>query len=214
MSLRWLRLSSTSDPIDCGLLHFYTSLTSRTFDLAELIQSLHQADGRMRLLHLILATCPLVSFTTAGIVPYAAPDPSLQERKDGGCPAIWTQVKSDLNDLFMTGNQCNDLARAAIRAVFHDCGSWDTSQGLTGGCDGSLILGTTPDVELSRAENRGLQAIAGILKGLAGKYSTSVSDMIVFAGSRFCPGSPYHLSFPLLTSWPPRVLLVTAFSHS
>jgi phage shock protein PspC (stress-responsive transcriptional regulator) len=125
----------------------------------------------------------------ASIVPYGAAHPALQEREDGACPAVWTHVKADLNNLFMTGNQCNDLARAAIRAIFHDCGSWDTSQGLTGGCDGSLILGVTPDVELARAENRGLQPIAGIIGGLAGKYGTSVSDMIIFAASSF-PSSP------------------------
>ncbi|RKU42576.1 hypothetical protein DL546_002863 [Coniochaeta pulveracea] len=153
----------------------------------------------MHLSHLTLVTCLLVPFTVASIVPYAAEDPPVPTKRNGECPAVWTQVKSDLNNLFMAGDQCNDLARGAIRAVFHDCGSWDTSQGLSGGCDGSLILGTTPDVELSRAENRGLQAIAGVLRGLAGKYSTSVADMIVFAGIdaavALCPGGPHVPTF-------------------
>jgi hypothetical protein len=53
----------------------------------------------------------------------------------------------------MTGNQCNDLALAAIRAVFHDCGYWETTQGLTSGCDGSVVVDVTPDVKLGRVEN-------------------------------------------------------------
>jgi hypothetical protein len=87
----------------------------------------------------------------------------------------------------MVGNQCNDLARAAIRAIFHDCGSWDTSQGLSGGCDGSLVLGVTPDVELNRDENRGLATVAAYLKDAASRFGVSVADMTVFAGSELAP---------------------------
>lgn len=101
----------------------------------------------------------------------------------GKCPDVWGRVNADLNPLFMVGNQCNDLARAAIRAIFHDCGTWDTTQGFSGGCDGSLILGVNPDIELNRAENRGLQTISKALKDLAAKHGVSVADMIVFAGS-------------------------------
>lgn len=108
----------------------------------------------------------------------------LGTRGGAKCPAVWKQVNTELNSLFMSGSQCNDLARASIRAIFHDCGSWDTSQGLNGGCDGSLIVGVNPDVELNRNENRGLQKIAGVLKDLATKYNTTVADMIVFAGSK------------------------------
>jgi hypothetical protein len=115
----------------------------------------------------------------------------------GNCPAVWKSVKAELNGLFMTGNQCNDLARAAIRAIFHDCGSWDTSQGFTGGCDGSLILASDANGrELDRGENRGLATIAGKIQALATKYGTTVADMIVFAGSKFHVSSPsrHHLS--------------------
>jgi hypothetical protein len=93
----------------------------------------------------------------------------------------------------MSGNQCNDLARAAIRAAFHDCGTWDSTQGFHGGCDGSLFVGVTPDVELNRTINLGLQRIAPVLTGLASKYGTSVADMIVFAANAatvLCPGGP------------------------
>jgi hypothetical protein len=125
----------------------------------------------------------LLSFGNAVAVDARDELPALDARGGGNCPSVWTQVKGELNTLFMSGSQCNDLARAAIRAIFHDCGSWDTTQKFTGGCDGSLIVGTTPDVELDRGENRGLQTIAGVLKDLATKYKTSVADMIVFAGS-------------------------------
>lgn len=47
-------------------------------------------------------------------------------RKDGGssgsCPAVWTQISKDLTAKFLSDGQCNPDARAAIRAVFHDCG--------------------------------------------------------------------------------------------
>jgi len=138
----------------------------------------------MHLSHVLLAIASLVSHICARKLPYAAVDvPFLGTRKDSKCPSVWTQVKAELNTLFMTGDQCNDLARAAIRAVFHDCGSWDTTQGLTGGCDGSLVVGVTPNVELDRTENRGLQTIAAKIKDLSTKYGTSVADMVVFAGS-------------------------------
>jgi len=45
----------------------------------------------------------------------------LVERDGGGgkCPAIWTTVSSDLTAMFLTNGQCNDDARAALRANFH-----------------------------------------------------------------------------------------------
>nr|AUS45858.1 putative generic peroxidase [Coniochaeta hoffmannii] len=151
----------------------------------------------MHLSHVLLAIASLVSHICARKLPYAAVDvPFLGTRKDSKCPSVWTQVKAELNTLFMTGDQCNDLARAAIRAVFHDCGSWDTTQGLTGGCDGSLVVGVTPNVELDRTENRGLQTIAAKIKDLSTKYGTSVADMVVFAGTIcLCPGGPRVKTF-------------------
>ncbi|KAL8412981.1 hypothetical protein RB596_009510 [Gaeumannomyces avenae] len=116
----------------------------------------------------------------------------------GKCPEVWGAVKAELNQKFMTGTECNGLARAAIRAIFHDCGSWDQSQGLVGGCDGSLVTGVTPDVELDRPENRGLQTIAAYLKDAATRHGTSVADMIVFAGNAatvLCPGGPRVKTF-------------------
>ncbi|KAF6802935.1 versatile peroxidase VPL1 [Colletotrichum sojae] len=149
----------------------------------------------------------LFALSNAAVLPSAEDFSSLEIRKGGGgddksgssasgsgkCPDVWSRVNADLNPLFMAGNQCNDLARAAIRAIFHDCGSWDTSQGFSGGCDGSLVLGVNPDIELNRAENRGLQAVAKVFKDLAAKHNVPVADVIVFAGNAaifLCPGGP------------------------
>ena len=46
---------------------------------------------------------------------------SPQRRSVTQCPAVWHQISSDLSALFLSGGQCNDDARAAIRAAFHDC---------------------------------------------------------------------------------------------
>ncbi|KAH8674160.1 versatile peroxidase VPL1 [Xylariales sp. PMI_506] len=120
-------------------------------------------------------------------------------RDGGACPAVWKQVKAELNTKFMDGKKCNALARAAIRAIFHDCGSWDTTQGLTGGCDGSLIVGSdAKGRELDRSENRGLSGIAGVLQDIATRYNVSVADTIVFAGNAaivLCPGGPKVKTF-------------------
>ncbi|KAH9214834.1 heme peroxidase [Leptodontidium sp. 2 PMI_412] len=70
--------------------------------------------------------------------------PALAVRKDGGggsCPAVWTTIATQLKGMYLgSDGQCNDDARAAIRLAFHDCGTWDSSQGTTGGCDGSLLI--------------------------------------------------------------------------
>ncbi|RDW85884.1 hypothetical protein BP5796_04209 [Coleophoma crateriformis] len=112
-------------------------------------------------------------------------------RSGGACPAVWTQVSQDLTQMFLQADgQCNDDARSAIRAVFHDCGTWSSSQGLTGGCDGSVFLS---DVENARPENRGLQSISAKLKGLAAQRGVGVADMIAFAGAHAtlsCPLGP------------------------
>ncbi|KAF2996794.1 hypothetical protein E8E13_000467 [Curvularia kusanoi] len=123
---------------------------------------------------------------------------SIFARKDGGssgsgssgsCPAVWNQISGELTAKFLSNGQCTPAARAAIRAVFHDCGAWNTAQGAQGGCDGSLVLSD----EVNRAENNGLQEIGAYLKGLAKSYKVGVADMIVFAGSHAvvtCPGGP------------------------
>ncbi|KDN61271.1 putative versatile peroxidase VPL1 [Colletotrichum sublineola] len=150
----------------------------------------------------------LLAFSNAAVLPQAE-EASLLAARGGGSGSssgnschVWAKVNAELNSAFMVGKQCNGMARAAIRAIFHDCGSWDTTQGFTGGCDGSLVLGTTyngqQDVELNRDENRGLQKIASVLQDMATRYAVSVADMIVFAGNAaifLCPGGPRVKTF-------------------
>jgi hypothetical protein len=141
------------------------------------------------------------------------PAPMIEER--AACPAIWTTIVGDLTKMFLdtsvSPSQCNDDARAAIRvctfpfpytknhsqltdqAAFHDCGTWDTTQGSTGGCDGSLILAKEA---YERPENNGLQDISDKLLALQKKYASngvSVADVIQVASSVAivaCPGGP------------------------
>jgi hypothetical protein len=44
---------------------------------------------------------------------------SLNRNPRGQCPPVWSQISKDLTAMFVSGGQCNDDARAAIRAVFH-----------------------------------------------------------------------------------------------
>ena len=103
--------------------------------------------------------------------------PSLTRRNttatSGGCPAVWTDFSSELTGLFLSDGQCNDNARAAIRAVFHDCFP-------QGGCDGSLAF---PE-ELARSDNSPMTSTVNALKALADKYSVGVADMLMFAGCK------------------------------
>jgi L-ascorbate peroxidase len=41
---------------------------------------------------------------------------------NGKCPIVWAQISKDLTKAFLQDGQCNPLARAAIREIFHDCG--------------------------------------------------------------------------------------------
>ncbi|RDW66615.1 hypothetical protein BP5796_09364 [Coleophoma crateriformis] len=116
---------------------------------------------------------------------------SVMSRAGGACPAVWTQVSQDLTKMFVQADkQCNDDARAAIRAVFHDCATWAKAQGNTGGCDGSLFLSAE---ENARTGNRGLQSISTKLTDLAQQRGVGVADMIAFAGAHAtvsCPLGP------------------------
>jgi hypothetical protein len=75
--------------------------------------------------------------------------------------------------MFLSGGQCNDDARAAIRAVFHDCFP-------SGGCDGSLAL----PAELSRTENTPMAGTINKLSALAKQNGVGIADMIAFAGCK------------------------------
>jgi hypothetical protein len=89
---------------------------------------------------------------------------------DGSCPAVWTQVSSELSALF---SGCNDMARAAIRAVFHDCFPQP-------GCDGSLAV---PE-ELSRPINAPLVPLVMALKAMAAQNKVGIADLLMFAGCK------------------------------
>lgn len=141
----------------------------------------------------------MMKYISALVVAYAAvkADASIMARASaaaaagGGCPAVWTQVSQDLTKLFVGADgQCTDDARAAVRSVFHDCGTWNKAQGNTGGCDGSLFLSAE---ENARTENRGLQQISTTLQGIANQRKVGVADIIAFAGAHAtvsCPLGP------------------------
>jgi Peroxidase len=119
------------------------------------------------------APVPSVKPITGGGLPTTgggqAPGPAT-----GGCPAVWTQISKDLTAIFLAGGQCTDDARAAIRAVFHDCFPGD-------GCDGSLAL----PAELSRPENTPMTSTINKLSALAKQRGVGIADMISFAGCKF-----------------------------
>jgi len=98
----------------------------------------------------------------------------------GNCPAVWQTIGQDLVPMMLDTNMCNDFARGAIRAAFHDCGTWDKAQGDTGGCDGSLFLAQ----EYTNEENRGLADTVPRIGALAQKYNVGVADMFQFAGGK------------------------------
>ncbi|KAF2435875.1 heme peroxidase [Tothia fuscella] len=108
----------------------------------------------------------------------------------GKCPAVWTEVSKELSKQFMESGQCNDLARGAIRAAFHDCGAWEMGLGKTAGCDGSLILAKE---EITRQENSGLVDIIPKLAAIGKKFDVGMADFIQFAGAsavKICPLGP------------------------
>lgn len=113
----------------------------------------------------------------------------------GNCPAIWTTITADLTAIFLdqSTGECTDAARSAIRAAFHDAGTFSRNlpsvAPASGGADGSLILAQ----EYNRRENRGLENISTKLLALALERNVGVADMIQFAGAHAivtCPNGP------------------------
>lgn len=97
------------------------------------------------------------------------------------CPAVWSTISSELTPLFLTSGQCNNLARQAVRAAFHDC--------FNNGCDGSLILAG----ECSRPEDAGMADICSELPKIKAGHGVGMADLIQFAGAhaiRTCPRGP------------------------
>jgi hypothetical protein len=92
---------------------------------------------------------------------------------NGACPAVWTSISQQLSGLFAG---CNDMARAAIRAVFHDCFP-------SPGCDGSLAI----QAELSRPINSPLVPLVDALKVMAAANKVGIADLLMFAGCKSGP---------------------------
>lgn len=155
----------------------------------------------------------LVGLSCVGATPYARSVSA--SPRDGTCPAIWTQISSQLTSEFRgTDGQCTDLARAAIRFAFHDSGV-SRSRCPIGGyllmlvfrrllfhttklCPSIWWRGWFSALEFYRdlrSENVPLQAYHDWLSGFYNKYlnQTSAADLIQFAASHAivtCPGGP------------------------
>jgi manganese peroxidase len=113
------------------------------------------------------------------------------------CPAVWSTISSDLTTSFVSGGQCTDMARAAIRYAFHDAATFSTKlpyvAPASGGADGSLLLNGE---EIGRAENSGLQNYHNFITGKFAQYKSQgvgAADLIQFASNHAivsCPGGP------------------------
>jgi len=107
---------------------------------------------------------------------------------------VWYDIADQLYDLMSNDDgTCNDFARAAIRMVFHDSGTWASSlaaEGMDyGGSDGSLFL----FAEYQRPENDGLEDAVNQIGELAASNGVGVADMFIFAGATgvvTCPLGP------------------------
>jgi manganese peroxidase len=115
----------------------------------------------------------------------------------GECPGVWRTISKDLTSSFVSGGECTDLARAAIRYAFHDAGTFSrklpTVPPASGGADGSLLLNGG---EIGRQENRGLEEYHGFVTGKFAQYKSQgvgAADLIQFAANHAvvsCPGGP------------------------
>ncbi|KAF2203670.1 heme peroxidase [Delitschia confertaspora ATCC 74209] len=137
-------------------------------------------------MHLLIPLVPVLLLTTTAhsfhissiLSSLSSP---LSRRQSSSCPQVWTNISKSLTNEFLSNGQCNDAARAAIRAAFHDC--------FNGACDGSLILAN----ECSNSENRGLSGICGTLGSMAEINNVGVADLIQFAAAhaiKTCPQGP------------------------
>lgn len=132
--------------------------------------------------------------TWQGVLP---PKDSAACRADTCC--IWAYIAQAMAAMFQGGaGRCNGFARASVRVAFHDAAGWSKSTG-GGGADGSIVLS---EVELSRPENRGLQEIAGVIRGLYAEYrpfaAITYADLIQMASTVAtvtCPLGPRVRSF-------------------
>lgn len=90
------------------------SSSTRRFSLAQRCQFLHLISTMSTM---SLRSLALVGLSCVGATPYT-------RSISATCPAIWTQISSELTPVFRGfDGQCTDLARAAIRFAFHDAGT-------------------------------------------------------------------------------------------
>lgn len=119
-------------------------------------------------------------------------------KKDPCC--IWYAVSETLTKNFKGhGGRCNDNARAAVRAGFHDAGTWSKSNKAAGkdfgGADGSLVMNFGED---ARPENNGLQGIIALLRSVQAKHGVGFADLVQFASTHAtvtCPLGPRVRTF-------------------
>jgi hypothetical protein len=101
------------------------------------------------------------------------------------CPPVWSQISHEFSDAFEGGKGCEQIARAAIRAAFHDCFPGP------GHCDGSLLTNGEIDWEVSR----GMEDIVSLLQAKVATYGVGNADIIQFAAGTahtlFPQVSPY-----------------------
>ncbi|CAA9962145.1 hypothetical protein CFE70_005547 [Pyrenophora teres f. teres 0-1] len=108
---------------------------------------------------------------------------------------IWWDVSAELTKLFVNPDlTCNDNARAAVRMGFHDAGAWDQDQ-THGGADGSILMDFK---EIDRPENRGLEDVRLVLRGVQAKFKVGYADLAQYAhnhASISCPKGPRVRTF-------------------
>lgn len=126
----------------------------------------------------IIGADPMLGGTTD---THKKPGDKPPKGESGQCPPVWKKISRELTPMFTENGQCNDLARGAIRAAFHDCGAYKLSLGNNAGCDGSLFL--APE-ELGRPENGGLVDIVPKLGAIAQQYGVGMADFFQFAGGK------------------------------
>lgn len=91
------------------------------------------------------------------------------------CPAVWTQVASDLKAVIVdSSGVATDDARASIRMIFHDC--------FPEACDGSLILASECT---DRTENSQMTGMCSTVGDVAAQNNVSYADTIQLAGGKY-----------------------------
>lgn len=90
------------------------------------------------------------------------------------CPPVWKQITAELSTFFEGGKGCEQLARAAIRAAFHDCFPGP------GFCDGSLLTNDEIDWQVSR----GMDDIVAFLQEIVARHGVGNADIIQFAAGK------------------------------